>query len=360
MLDSSCSLRLPSSYWGSHYAFQVNRHLGDGGRPWARWSFFGCGSILWQRQRVGSSAQSATTWATRTANPQGNIPAALDSIGSKMYPGLYGGLVEVDNGRHIDVYLTSLKPSVEIVFTACRGCQPRRPGDITFIKTAHSLQYLDALHQRVITASQWLMHQGVRLTEWWPQIQDAHEMIGVQGLTRAQTALLERAFGAHNIQVFNVPPSQVPVLTSGRTHDSSPWKGGDAITDFSAGCTSAFAVTIGGKDGLVTAAHCFPTGDSISNENGISGGSGNFIGTVGTRETASGSTDAEVINATSTGYVWTGIPTATTKIAINGTINDPVGSAVYNDGSYSGETDTLHVVETNECITVQDFGKNAT
>jgi hypothetical protein len=287
------------------------------------------------------------------SDPQGNVPAKLDALGSDHYAALYGGLVEVSNGRHVNVYLTNLRASVEAAFR-----DEAAPGDLTFFKTPHSLQYVDAINQRVIAASLQLIRRGVKLVEWGPQIQSGRETIGVMNLTSREAALLSRMFGASNVSVFNVPRNGVPVLTStSRDYDSSPWKGGDYITNYSFGCTAAFGVTIGGHERLLTAAHCFRTsGDIIDNQDLISGkGSGDFIGYVGTILTASSDTDAEVINASSTGKVYTGGPYSSTLTNISGTATNPVGGTVWNDGAYSGETIKLSISANNECIIVSGF-----
>lgn len=128
-----------------------------------------------------------------------NVPAALDALGARYYPATYGGMAEVDNGTHIDVYLTQLSHATEAAFAGHAN-----PGDLSFLKTPHSLRYLDAIHQRVINASTGLRAHGIKLTEWWPQIQSGREMIGVENLTAADSTALVRAFGAANVHVFNI------------------------------------------------------------------------------------------------------------------------------------------------------------
>jgi len=261
------------------------------------------------------------------------------------FPERYGGLVEVDQGQHIDIYLTTLSPTIEAAFDRLAPA-----GDLTFLRTDRSLEALGALQQRVTASASTLRAQGVTMVEWWPSVQTGREMIGVVDLRSSDETLLAERFGSNDINSFNLSADQVLVLTSGRDYDEPPWKGGDYITDHVFGCTSGFGVKIDGQNRLLTAAHCFHTGEEIFNGRGDEGGSNDQIGTVAQRLTASGASDAEAIAANSADRVYLG-PYRTTSVAtIAGQVDNPVGATVYNDGAYSGLTGALTIVARDMCI----------
>lgn len=88
---------------------------------------------------------------------------------------------------------------------------------------------------------------------------------------------------------------------------------------------------------------------------GSGSGSGAFMGTIGTRETAAGSVDAEVINANSNGQFWTGTTSQQLNTITNWTTN-PVGATdACNDGAYSGQVCGMRIDNNNECIIPTGF-----
>src|SRR5205814_2301120 len=66
--------------------------------------------------------------------------------------------------------------------------------------------------------------------------------------------------GVGNVYGVSKAWADAQVLAT-RLHDSTPFNGGDAITDYATGsCTTGFGVTIAGHARLTTAAHCFANG----------------------------------------------------------------------------------------------------
>lgn len=219
-------------------------------------------------------------------------------------------------------------------------------GDLTFVQTPHSLQSTDVIHQQLTDDADQLTQSGVDMVEWWPDIQSDVEEIGVENLTQAQTSELDDTLGTSNVKVFNMPSDEVPTLTAGRAFDSSPWKGEDYISDYS----SAFGVMIAGASRLLTAAHCFDSGDYIYNAGGTGRSSGKYIGLVGKRLTATGKTDAESIRARGADSIYLGPAHTSKKVTIAGKTNNPGGAGVFNDGAFSGRTGKLTIIAHNECI----------
>lgn len=131
------------------------------------------------------------------------LPDKIDALGFGTYPDIYGGLVGVNLGEQVDVYLTKLDPAVEDAF---RALAP--PDTLTFLHTPHSQTYLKAIQQKLIADSSTLQAQGVQIEEFWPDIDTGLEQIGIVNMTAAASANLENSYGASNIHAFNVRPAK--------------------------------------------------------------------------------------------------------------------------------------------------------
>jgi hypothetical protein len=278
-----------------------------------------------------------------------DLPGQLDAFGFAHYRSIYGGLVVSDNGAHMTVHLTRLESSAEATFRS------RAPaGTLSFAATPHSQGYLFRIQSKVLGDTSSLASEGIRIIEFWPSVQTGMEMIGVENLTPHATALLGARLGRGNIRVFNVARDQLPVLTASRTDDSSPFNGGDSITDHSGGCTSGFGITISGTSYLLTAGHCFPVGDhiynAICNASSCTSGGNASMGTIKERSWANNAGDSEVINTRGSDLIWTGAIGSPERADVAGWTTNPVGDQVCQSGSYSGETCDLVINNNNECV----------
>ncbi len=278
-----------------------------------------------------------------------DLPGQLDSFGFVNYKSIYGGLVVSDNGAHMTVHLTRLEPSAEAAFRS------RAPaGTLSFVATPHSQDYLFGIQSKVLRSTSSLASDGIRVIEFWPSVQTGMEMIGVENLTPHATAVLDTRFGTRNIRVFNVARDQLPVLTASRTSDSSPFNGGDSISDHSGGCTSGFGITISGTSYLLTAGHCFAVGDdiynAICNASSCANGGNASMGTIKERSWANNLGDSEVINTRGSDLIWTGVIGSPERSLVAGWTTNPVGDQVCQSGSYSGETCDLVINNNNECV----------
>lgn len=165
-----------------------------------------------------------------------SLPDAIGKAGSGRYSDIYGGLVGVNGGEQVDVYLTRLDPAAEAEFRALAPA-----GIVTFLKTPHSLKKLNVLHQQVLNGTASLAAHRVRVNQFWPETRTGREDIGVENLTSRGKALVERKFGRNNVHVFDVPPSARAVPTDNRIGDRYPYRAGDTINN-GGGCTSRYGL----------------------------------------------------------------------------------------------------------------------
>jgi len=198
---------------------------------------------------TGKAART-TSSAAQPVNPLGDLPISIEKFALKEHSDTYGGIVATHGATHLVVYLTRLNPRVE---AEIRSRVPA--GVVSFALTSHSAAYVRQVHQAVTNSAQRLAAVGTQLVQWGPDTQGGVESIGVLNLTKQDTQRLHAMFGVDNIRVYNVPLSDVPKATNvDRQNDTSPYNGGDAITNHVGGCTSGFGVTISGKTYLLTAA----------------------------------------------------------------------------------------------------------
>jgi hypothetical protein len=185
-------------------------------------------------------------------SPLGTAPDQIAQTGTAQFPGVHGSLVLTDNASHIDVYLTSPNPAAEAKLSSLAPA-----GDVTFLHASHTRQAVLAVHRKALTQADTLRAQGIDIVYLFPgRNGDGLEHIGVVNATPAQVSTLDQLFGAANISVDNLAPSEAPVAT-GRDSDSPPWNGGDNETSNSTGCTTGVGITWYGSQYMITASHCY-------------------------------------------------------------------------------------------------------
>lgn len=307
---------------------------------------------------TGAAVASAAPEDTRSQdpaspaamNPLGDLPDRLDALGSGAYAGIYGGVEAVDNATRLVVHLTTPSPAAQQTF---RALGPT--GSISFVATSHSLAALQAIHARVTRAAADLAADGIHLVEWGPHIQTGYENIQVLNLTDADRSELEERFGAGNITVTSISEDELPG-TDGRGNDTSPYNGGDAITNYTEGCSSAFGVTMSGTTYLMTAAHCFVPGDNIYNDWWPNpSGSGNLMGTERSRDISYAGTDTALLNMRGSDLLWTGDIGDAQRAVVSGVASNPIGYQVCNDGAYTGYVCGLEIKDNGLCISIGPY-----
>ncbi len=155
----------------------------------------------------------------------------------------------------------------------------------------------------------------------------------------------------------NVRAASVPVTVQGgvapelasRANDSAAYWGGANWTNGKGGCSTGFAISIGGVSKMLSAGHCAANG-IIARDGG-----GDFMGSV--TQTTSPKLDALLINVSSAGRVFNGGPGSgeyTNPVA--GRHFNNVGDFVCTSGAYSGTRCNILVLETGatETFTLKD------
>lgn len=310
-------------------------------------------------------ASAATTPAQ--ADPVTPVPMgvedAVDNVGQRSYPDSYGGMAVINDRTQIAVYLTDTAPDIETAFE-----QHAPAGLLVFRSTPHSLEELTALSDRI--QSQWddVTAKGVKVVEFGPNILIGKEDVGVENLTDAQAQKLRETFGAGALNIYNVSPADLASrqLDVTRTSDTAPYNGGDAIGVYGVGgCTSGFGIKINGHRRLLTAGHCFPTGDHVYNMKlGSSGwyGSKRRMGTVTQRAFPGGQLDSEVFtgcNGSGTcggsDLIFTGAIGNPQIAVVSGKGSWHDGDQVCESGAYGGERCDFVVKRVNYCTTLEGY-----
>ena len=301
------------------------------------------------RADVPPSVLPAGAAAFVANSPLGVLPDQIETLGASQFPNIYGSLVVTDGGTHIDVYLTSLDSTATAAISALAA-----PGVISFDQTSHTRAELLATHAKVTQQVPSLAAQGIQIVSWFPGINgDGLEHIGVVNLTPAQSTVLDTAFGTNNVVLENLSPEQAPVAT-GRNNDTGPpWNSGDALTGKAEGCTSGAAITNGGVNYVITAAHCYVPGTKLYNA--FAGRVGRYVGFEESRDVSYGGDDTALTSITPTPNVWTGVIGSPGLTPVTGDATNPVGDTVCNEGSASGEVCPVVKSSYYGCLNVSGY-----
>ena len=321
--------------------------------------------IVCAASRLGVALAAAPAHASQdrrsnASTASSSAPAVVEVSSKVNYYGrteasdIYGGLVVTDDtANKMTVYLTQLDPAVEAQFESVAG----EAGDITFARTPATYDEQLSLHETVMKNWQLLADHGIHIIDFWPEERDGKEHLGVD-LPINET---QREFIAATIGDNYVVSNEQPVaLTSDRSHDSSPWAGGDAIWASShpdeGGCTLGVGVADGTDRSIMTAGHCFAVSHTIHNAYcTVAGsctsqsGSNGTIGTVDDTALTDWGDDVELIGATG-GDFWGGSnPGSPTLYSYDGYTESIDGWTVWNEGAYSGAVSSV-VDSHNHCL----------
>ena len=278
------------------------------------------------------------------------------------YASTYGGDVLAKDATEVDVFLTSLDSGTEDALVALAPTEAQSV--IKFVQVARPEAALLAIQARILGDADTLSAQGIQLATWGPVLETNGFQVEVKDLTDAQKQYLQSTYGTF-IDVESV--ASLPVAaTDSRLPDSSPWNGGDFISDTEPNlvgsgsrywdCTSGFPVHIAsGTTYLLTAAHCFSLNYSVYNTSQVlfpgSASPSNLMGSVSNQDLRYGGFDAELIQAPSSSYVWTGGISTTTRATVAGAIFASPGTPVCVDGAWDGES-CSYTTGSGLCITL--------
>lgn len=264
-------------------------------------------------------------------DPLGLATQSIGDVGILSFPNNFVSVSENAATSNITVYVTS--PNLQMMFTM-RSLST--VASINYVVVPDSRSALDAMNNTVTQSWQALRDAGVTMNIWHPELLTGKEYIGVLNLTSDQLNTIQQMFGPNVVDVQSLTADQIPVMTS-RTFDTAPWDGGDNLHDTTnnSDCSAGFGVTVNGTKQLLTAAHCFQSGDQIVNGMG-SNGSQTFIGYVGQRDLAWTGTDTELIPSNSSNMIQTGVIGSPAVSYVNGWASNPAGYQVCESGAFSG------------------------
>lgn len=267
------------------------------------------------------------------------------------------------SGGQIAVGMTQLDPAQEALIA---GGPP--PSEFVFVQRTMSWKQLTALQDKLYNHD--FSATDVVLSQSSPDPTDQLLHIGLATVPADAQQVIAAVIGAGTFTLTQVPISG-SVLTATRSHDVSPWNGGDWITEnkTSGGvCTSGAPVvgTTTGNTYVLTAAHCFNLNNTIYNYDVVDGtGSGSVIGTVnfGDYNTPSNA-DTHLILTSGHGgssdldFTGGGGPNDSTKTQLTGGKDPAVGTDACLDGALSGRVCGGIVQVSDGCVTYADGTKH--
>lgn len=317
-------------------------------------------------QRAGGVSTGSAPGAD-TPQPESAIVKVADSLSAlgSHYPRVFGGITLANRGTQILVHLTDMSASYQASFAAAAGATP-----VTFVPARTGLATLYEIHERVNSEYKDLSSQ-MTIFSYGPSVRAGKEEIDVVDLSDADRAILESTFGADNLFIKAVLQEEVDsyFLAGSRIDDAPPWSAGAVIgmkqNQVFTGilCTLGFGIKYpSGGERLLTAGHCSggeTSGWTVRNSD-RAGNLGTYVGPVVNNDLWNDPDhpmDAELIDANSSDYAWTGPKGSATKTWLAGTTNNYQGEIVCNDGAFTGEFCDLEVAQVDYCVTIEGFWK---
>lgn len=313
----------------------------------------------------GDAALASSSGAFTEASPVNNVADAINTIGTQTYPSAFAG-VRVDASRDLTVFLAGENRKFLARVVAIAGNQIH----VNYVFVRHSLQQLVALEHNVAIRDRGaLLHEGVNVVSVYPDVSSngllvtlltPSPSVRVSSYVASARGILQSRYGS----VLTVSNStMLPSTPVDRYDDSPPFYGGDQINVGNEYCTSGFSVysPSQNKDGILTAGHCFATGASVrigcATPAPSCSGCCDTVGPVGPRYYPQGGSeyDAELIWASSFGYVWGGSPSSPILRSVSGALDPVEGTYMSLDGAYTGERTGLLVTEYSGCVLENNY-----
>lgn len=290
----------------------------------------------------------------------GSILDAFDRlawVGTTLLPNLYGGLVtdRADNSATIYVTDTSAPLLADFALVA-------PDVHLTFLSTPNSLSTLESAVSVLNSAWPNLIDAGVPLESFFPDITSGQLDIKIGDQTEASrqavAALIPNGVANFTYQ----DPATLPIMTTTRRNDTSPYNGGDAIGTQAnqASCTLGPGVLQNGEKYSLTAGHCYPSGaGNVYNGN-------NNIG----RAQSSGyektsphhwyGHDSAFLTAPGSRLIFNGEIGSSSTLEVGGWTAPKVGDGVCNSGAFSGRVCNITVQSTGGSQTFVEIGSDNT
>lgn len=272
------------------------------------------GTAMSARPTAAQIAMMSPAAQNRLLDPLRAIAGAVDTAGKKSDPGSYAG-VRIDAPAGLVHLYTTVPADAPGLLQAARRTDPGLDTSrVEVDKAAFTLRALHAARSSLLAEadahelpykvySVAVAPDGSALDVAVDKPDTARADLPAAGATDGRQA---NTFDGITVVFQQGSPITPASWADVKWHDSSPFIGGDVLTDGSSYCSAGLPAvrTSDGHPIMVTANHCFPTGDRVYTGagttpttgnfyNDLNGQEGNYVGTVtGT----SGSWDAEELD----------------------------------------------------------------
>ncbi|MEV4753660.1 hypothetical protein AB0J86_00880 [Micromonospora sp. NPDC049559] len=264
------------------------------------------------------------TWTDLFA-AQERLNAAAEKISANAGAGL-AGIVAAPENRELRVYWKGAVPAVLTGLAATTGVP------VTFKPAKFSMREMGAEAARlaalpgVASAGPKADGSGVSVTL----------VRGSESSARATVA------GGARLPVDYTVGDRVELML-GRQADTTPFWGGARYNTPVGGCSTGFAVSWAGANRIISAGHCGSNGQNAT----VPG-----WGTAGPIINDNDSRDTLMINASTSGRIYTGAYNASTSVGVGGAVSDFVGNIICTGGASSGEHCNIQVQAVNQYVNV--------
>ena len=215
---------------------------------------------------------------------------------------------------------------------------------------------MDAAQRAVAAQLPSLAKRGIRVSEIDRTLSGKINVGFSSANDKTAWASISRLVPAGRATWHHQAPHRSTQLAWYRYQDAAAWYGGDGLTNsaLTAACSSSVPIKVNGTSYVLTAAHCGSTLYNNMIKTYKIGGSwqdpANWLRTSGSgyegpvawsdpmgQQPYSATSDTEIINARSGGYVFTGSPFSTTYVHQVGIGGETIGKSVCTSGAFSGE-----------------------
>jgi hypothetical protein len=225
-------------------------------------------NLTWAALRTMSAAQVA-----RLQNPLIAAGTPVDNLaGTARWSGLFSSL-SLDTPRHvIDLYVTNPARAGALLAAAKKSDPHLNPSLFRVFRARYSIRQINAASSRLLTASsRGLLPFRVYEVRHPGNSRTLQVMVASPRADQRLAGIRLGRLGGHSVMSLAGVALKfahgTPVYPLGRGNDTSPFIGGDEITDLSSDCTAGIAVEnkSTGRDYIITAAHCFAKNAAVYN-----------------------------------------------------------------------------------------------
>ena len=272
------------------------------------------------------------------------------------FPSQYGGIFLSNNNADINISVTSQSPEfVAFVNTLAPS------GSVTYLSVVNTWSELLALQQKIEDSITELSSEGIDVAGLYADPSSNRVVIEVKALTADEDDSLTQSFGLGDLLVEGVSSAGAGIPLASRDNDSSPFNVGDNVMGLHSStytdCSTGYSMTLSGVSHILTAAHCFPSGASVSNElfdsdtSTVVGG-GASMGSVTAVDTTASGTDSEYLSGAGSDLLTIGaIGSPVTEYVHALTGVTPGETGLCASGGLSGQVCGITVFTTTNCLT---------